>query len=81
MQRRSLPPPSPRSPAPTFAIDLADLESRYKRLQVRLHPDRFATMSEQERQNSADTSAAVNQAYQVLKQPLKRAQYMVSADK
>lgn len=65
------------SAQPQFDIDLGDLEKRYKRLQVRLHPDRFATMSHEEKTHSADQAAAVNQAYDVLRKPLKRAHYMV----
>ena len=65
-------------PAPTFVISPEDLESRYKNLQVRLHPDRFATMSPQEQEHSADQAAAVNQAYDVLRQPLRRAQYILT---
>jgi molecular chaperone HscB len=65
-------------PAPTFIISSEDLESRYKSLQVKLHPDRFATMSPQEQEHSADQAAAVNQAYDVLRQPLRRAQYILT---
>jgi molecular chaperone HscB len=65
-------------PAPSFALSPEDLESRYKNLQVKLHPDRFATMSPQEQEHSADQAAAVNQAYDVLRQPLRRAQYILT---
>ncbi|KAL4521084.1 hypothetical protein Ndes2437A_g05027 [Nannochloris sp. 'desiccata'] len=65
-------------PAPTFIISPKDLESRYKNLQVKLHPDRFAVMSPEEQEHSADQAAAVNQAYDVLRQPLRRAQYILT---
>jgi molecular chaperone HscB len=64
--------------APTFIISPEDLESRYKRLQGKLHPDRFATMPPQEQEHSADQAAAVNQAYHILRQPLRRAQYILT---
>lgn len=28
---------------PGFELDVADLERKYKKMQMRLHPDRFAT--------------------------------------
>lgn len=65
-------------PAPTFNISLEDLESRYKNLQVKLHPDRFAVSSPEEKDYSGDQSAAVNQAYDALRQPLRRAQYILT---
>jgi len=65
-------------PSPTFIISPEDLESRYKNLQGKLHPDRFAVMSPEEREYSGDQSAAVNQAYDVLRQPLRRAQYILT---
>lgn len=61
-----------------FDLDVAELERRYKALQLRLHPDRFGTASPLEREHAAQQAAAVNQAYDVLKRPLRRAHYIVS---
>jgi len=44
-----------------------------------LHPDKFSTKSETERKYSADQASAVNEAYGVLRDPLKRAQYILRA--
>lgn len=61
----------------TFEVDPSSLEARYKDLQKRLHPDRFSVASPQEREHSADQASVVNQAFDTLKRPLKRAHYMV----
>jgi molecular chaperone HscB len=56
-----------------FVVDLADLQRRYFDLQRRLHPDRFAGKSPRERAASQQQAAALNQAYEILKDPLARA--------
>ena len=72
------PPPLPLcSPRPAFDLDPADLEARYKALQRRLHPDGFSTAPPTEREFSAEQASAVNQAYDTLRRPLRRAAYMV----
>lgn len=67
------------SQQPTFDLDPAALEKRYKLLQWQLHPDKSVRKTPQEQQYSADQATLVNQAYGVLRQPLSRANYMVSA--
>ncbi|MBG6242085.1 MAG: co-chaperone HscB [Candidatus Symbiopectobacterium sp. Dall1.0] len=54
------------------------LLSRYQELQRQFHPDRFATQPERERLLAVQQAATVNDAYQSLKHPLKRAEYMLS---
>ena len=61
-----------------FAVDPADLERRYFALQRRLHPDRFARRSATERALSMRQSTALNEAYGVLGDPLRRAEYLLS---
>ncbi|KAI3424842.1 hypothetical protein D9Q98_008228 [Chlorella vulgaris] len=63
---------------PQFELDLRDLERRYKALQIRLHPDKFATASSLEQEYAQQQAAAINQAYDVLKRPLRRAHYILS---
>ena len=41
-----------------------------------MHPDRFANASDAEKRVAMQWSAQVNEAYRVLKDPLKRAQYL-----
>ena len=61
-----------------FAIDPDRLESDYRALQSRFHPDRFASASDAERRNSLEISTHINCAYLTLRQPLSRARYLLS---
>ncbi len=77
----------PPGPADHFArlglprgwdVDPDRLEKRYFALQRALHPDRFAGRSERERALSARQSAALNEAWSVLGDPLRRAEYLLA---
>ncbi len=59
--------------APRFAVDEGEAQRRYFDLQRRLHPDRFAGKSARERAMSQQQAAALNQAYETVKDPLARA--------
>jgi len=61
----------------SFVINLDELGMRYRQLQQRIHPDKFVTSSAQERRLSIQYAARVNDAYQALKKPLPRAQYLL----
>lgn len=61
-----------------YDVDGSLLLSRYQELQRQFHPDRFATQPERERLLAVQQAATVNDAYQSLKHPLKRAEYMLS---
>ncbi len=60
-----------------FVIDLTQLGLRYQELQRRYHPDRFATATEAERLKAIQQAAMINDAYQTLKHPLRRAEYIL----
>ena len=60
-----------------FAIDARALAERYRELQQRLHPDRFASASDAERRLSLQHTAQVNEAHSTLKDPLARARYLL----
>jgi molecular chaperone HscB len=60
-----------------FAVDTAALEARYHELQREVHPDRFAAAPDAERRVSMQLATRVNEAYQTLKSPLKRAVYIL----
>ena len=60
-----------------FRIADDELTARYRRLQQSVHPDRFATASAGERRHSLQQAALINQAYEVLKEPLSRARYLL----
>eukprot|EP00878_Enallax_costatus_P021494 GHUV01022755.1.p1 GENE.GHUV01022755.1~~GHUV01022755.1.p1 ORF type:complete len:203 (+),score=44.43 GHUV01022755.1:693-1301(+) len=62
---------------PTFEIDPAALEKRYKLLQWQLHPDKQAQKPLQEQEYSAEQASLINQAYGVLRSPMSRANYML----
>ncbi len=61
-----------------YVIDAADLAERYRDLQRVVHPDRFASASEQERRLSMQSSILINEAFQTLKDPMLRARYLLS---
>lgn len=63
--------------APRFRIDPAALDEAYRALQTQVHPDRFAGGSESQRRMALQASARVNEAYQALKDPVQRAQYLL----
>ncbi|MBZ5610979.1 MAG: Fe-S protein assembly co-chaperone HscB [Acidobacteriia bacterium] len=53
------------------------LQQRFYELSRRLHPDRFMQRPVEERQYSLDASSILNDAYRTLKDPVKRAQYVL----
>ena len=62
--------------SPQFAVDRAALDARWKDLQREAHPDRFATADAQAQRQAMQWSVRINEAYQRLKDPLKRAAYL-----
>ncbi len=61
-----------------YQLDGAQLERHYLTLQAQVHPDKFVHLSEAERRVSAQWATRVNEAYQTLKHPLRRARYLLS---
>lgn len=62
---------------PSYAIDSEQLVDRFQSLQRQYHPDRYATCTEQEKMQALQQAATINAAYQALRHPLKRAEYML----
>ena len=62
----------------SFSVELNALTTTYQTIQKTVHPDRFAHASAQEQLLAAKKSTLVNDAYQTLKNPLKRAEYLLS---
>lgn len=60
-----------------FELDPGSIAERYRELQRVTHPDQFATFTDQEQRIAVEQAAQVNDAYQTLKSPLKRAQYLL----
>ena len=63
--------------APAFDLDVARLDAAYRELQSRVHPDKFATASDAERRAAMQWAVRANEAYTTLKDPLKRALYLL----
>ena len=61
-----------------FNLDTDALAERYRELQRVVHPDRYANASEQERRLAVQGSSHINEAFQVLREPLSRARYLLS---
>jgi len=59
-----------------FAQDRAALDARWKALQREAHPDKFAAQGAAAQRVAMQWSARINEAYQRLKDPLKRAAYL-----
>ena len=64
--------------APAFRFDGAALDQAFRQLQTEVHPDRFAGGSDAQRRLALQSSAHVNEAYSALKNPVRRAQYLLN---
>lgn len=59
-----------------FAQDRAAVDARWKDLQREAHPDKFAAQAASAQRVAMQWSVRINEAYQRLKDPLKRAAYL-----
>ncbi|MEG0922215.1 MAG: Fe-S protein assembly co-chaperone HscB [Comamonas sp.] len=64
------------SVAEQFSQDAGQLAERWKTLQKEAHPDRFAAQGAAAQRVAMQWSVRINEAYQRLKDPLKRAAYL-----
>jgi molecular chaperone HscB len=62
---------------PEFEIDLQLLEQRFFAMNREVHPDRFATAPAAQRVVALSRSRALNDAYQILRKPVPRAEYLL----
>jgi molecular chaperone HscB len=60
-----------------YVLERAQLDARYRDIQRSVHPDRYASASDQERRISMQQTTKINEAYEVLKDPLKRGRYLL----
>ena len=58
-------------------VDLLLLKSRYLNLQKQFHPDKFSMKSSLEKRLAMQTASLINDAYDTLASPLRRAQYLL----
>src|SRR3954463_15838646 len=63
---------------PAFAVDEERLQSAYREIQARVHPDRFAHAGDAERRASLQWTTRVNEAYRSLKNPVQRASHLLA---
>jgi molecular chaperone HscB len=61
---------------PQFALDMNALDAAYREVQNRVHPDKFVSASDAEKRVAMQWATRANEAYQTLKNPLKRAAYL-----
>ena len=61
-----------------YPIDLQALTIRFQDLQRQYHPDKFASGTQAEQLAAVSHSATINQAWQTLRHPLTRAEYLLS---
>jgi molecular chaperone HscB len=59
------------------ALDVDRLEILYRDIQAKVHPDKYAHLSDTEKRQAMQWATRVNEAYQILKDPLKRARYLL----
>lgn len=59
-----------------FLLERTVLDAQWKALQAKVHPDRFATEGGAAQRVAMQWAVRVNEAYQRLKDPLKRAAYL-----
>jgi molecular chaperone HscB len=59
-----------------FGVDAGALDSAYRDVQSRVHPDKFVNATDAEKRVAMQWATRANEAYQTLKHPQKRAQYL-----
>lgn len=60
-----------------FRLDTVELDKRYKQLQAKWHPDRFAGEDDGKRLQALQQTSLLNDAYETLKSPLKRTAHLL----
>jgi molecular chaperone HscB len=63
-----------------FDVSLGALEKRYKDLTRMFHPDRFARSDPRARRASLERSVQLNDAWRTLRDPVRRAEYLLRLD-
>ena len=63
---------------PEYRVDNGALERAYRELQRSVHPDRFASAGDAQKRLALQASARANEAYRTLRDPVARAEYLLS---
>lgn len=61
----------------TYGLDTVRLEQAYRDIQSEIHPDKFAHAGAAEQRLSVQWTTRVNEAYQTLRKPFERANYLL----
>ena len=59
-----------------FTLDMGALDAAYRDVQGQVHPDRFVNATDAEKRVAMQWATRANEAYQTLKNPMKRARYL-----
>lgn len=62
---------------PAFSIDRAHMLTAQQRLQASYHPDRHVNEDDRNRRLAVQVASWINQAYETLQDPVKRARYLL----
>lgn len=60
----------------SYELDRAALDTAYREVQSRVHPDKFVQASDAEKRVAMQWATQANEAYQTLKDPIRRATYL-----
>ncbi len=63
-----------------LSVDMDDLQKRFYALSREFHPDRYARKSVAEQQYALDATSILNDGYRVLRDPIKRAEYLLAQE-
>lgn len=61
-----------------YNIDIALLNANYLKKQLQCHPDQFVTKTKAEQDIAEHNSSIINRAYEVIKHPITRAEYILN---
>ncbi|CAO1632637.1 unnamed protein product [Parajaminaea phylloscopi] len=67
----------PTAPDGGWSIHMGQLKGKWREMQGLSHPDRMGGKGEEEQAIAADQSALINRAYEVLRNPILRAHYLL----
>jgi molecular chaperone HscB len=61
-------------------LNVEELQRRFYQLSRQLHPDRYTRKSAREQQYSLDATAVLNDGWRTLRDPVRRAEYLLAAE-
>jgi molecular chaperone HscB len=61
-------------------VDITALQSKFYELSRQFHPDKYAGRAPEEQQHALDATAQLNDGWRVLRDPVKRAEYLLKLE-